>query len=69
MGANYAWGGYWSRDLKETWLLFVQVDVRLLHPCPHDWAKLDSLQVLTTWLNVTPKAAGAAQLYRGTRKE
>jgi len=25
MGANYAWGGYRSWVLKETWLLFVQV--------------------------------------------
>ena len=23
MGANYAWGGYWSWDCKETWLLIV----------------------------------------------
>jgi len=35
---------------------------------PRDWTKLDSLQVLTKWLNVTPKAADAQQLDRGARK-
>jgi hypothetical protein len=35
---------------------------------PRDWTSLDSLQVLTKMLNVTPKAAGAVQLDRGTRK-
>ena len=34
----------------------------------HDWTKLDSFQVLTKWLNVTPKVAGAVQLDRGVRK-
>jgi hypothetical protein len=35
---------------------------------PRDWTRLDSLQVLTKWLNVTLKAAGAVQLDRGARK-
>ena len=35
---------------------------------PRDWTRLDSLQVLTKWLNVTPKVAGAVQLDRGVRK-
>ena len=35
---------------------------------PRDWMRLDSLQVLTKWLNVTPKAADALQSDRGARK-
>jgi hypothetical protein len=35
---------------------------------PRDWMRLDSLQVLTKWLNVTPKAADAQQSDRGARK-
>jgi hypothetical protein len=35
---------------------------------PRDWTSLDSLQVLTKWLNVTPKAADAVQLDLGARK-
>jgi len=35
---------------------------------PRDWTRLDSLQVLTKWLNVTPKAAGAVHLDRRVRK-
>jgi hypothetical protein len=35
---------------------------------PRDWTSLDSLQVLTKWINVTYKAACAVQLDRGTRK-
>ena len=34
----------------------------------HDWTRLDSLQVLTKWLNVTLKVAGDVQLDRGVRK-
>jgi hypothetical protein len=82
MGANYAWGGYWSWDCKETWLLIVwliygayiraridqQAVIREIVSGPRDWTRLDRLQVLTKWLNVSPKAAGAVQLDRGTRK-
>jgi len=35
---------------------------------PRDWMRLDSLQVLIKWLNVTPKAADALQSDRGARK-
>lgn len=35
---------------------------------PRDWPKLDSLQVLTKWLNVTRKTAGSVQLDCGVRK-
>jgi len=35
---------------------------------PRDGTSLDSLQVLTEWLNVTPKAAGDVQLDRGSKK-
>ena len=33
-----------------------------------DRTRLGSLQILTKWLNVTPKAADTVQLDRGTRK-
>ena len=35
---------------------------------PRDWTSLDSLQVLTKWLNVTSKAADAQQSVRRARK-
>jgi hypothetical protein len=35
---------------------------------PRDWTRLDSLQVPTKMLNVTPKAADAQQSDRGARK-
>ena len=35
---------------------------------PRDWTRLDSLQVLTKMLNVSPKAADVQQLDRGARK-
>jgi hypothetical protein len=44
------------------------VVIREIVSRPRDWTSLDSLQVLTEWLNLTPKAAGAVQLDRGTRK-
>jgi hypothetical protein len=45
-----------------------QAVIREIFSGPRDWTRLDSLQVLTKWLNVTPKAAGAAQLDHGMRK-
>jgi hypothetical protein len=42
--------------------------VREIVSGPRDWTKLDSLQVLTKWLNVTLKVAGAVRLDRGVRK-
>ena len=35
---------------------------------PRDWTRLDSLQVLTKWINVMPKAADGQQSDRGARK-
>ena len=35
---------------------------------PRDWTRLDSLEVLTKWLNVMSKAADAVQLDLGARK-
>jgi hypothetical protein len=75
-------GGYWSWDLRNTWLLIVwliydaytharidqQAGIREIVLGPRDWMRLDSLQVLTKWLNVTPKAADAQQSDRGARK-
>jgi hypothetical protein len=34
---------------------------------PRDGTRLDSLEVLTKWLNVTPKAADAQQSDRGAK--
>ena len=75
-------GGYWSWDLRNTWLLIVwliydaytharidqQTGIREMVLGPRDWMRLDSLQVLTKLLNVTPQAADAQQSDRGARK-
>ena len=45
-----------------------QAIIREIVSGPRDWTRLDGLQVLTKWLNVTLKVAGAVQLARGTRK-
>jgi hypothetical protein len=42
--------------------------VREIVSGPRDVTRLDSLQVLTKWINVTPKAADAQQSDRGARK-
>jgi len=69
-------------DLRNTWLLIVwliydaytharidqQAGIREIVLGPRDWMRLDSLQVLTKLLNVTPKAADAQQSDRGARK-
>ncbi len=34
---------------------------------PRDWTRLDNLQVLTKWLNVTPKTADAQRFDRGVK--
>jgi len=44
-----------------------QAVIREIVSGPRDWTRLDSLQVLTKWLNVTSKAAGAVQLDRRAR--
>ena len=36
MWANYAWGGYWSWDPEKDLVTDRMVDLRRLHPCPHD---------------------------------
>ena len=54
--------------VPETFITDQQGVIRETVIGPRDWTRLDSLQVLTKWLNVTPKAAGAVQLDRGTRK-
>ena len=75
-------GGYWSWDLRNTWLLIVwliydaytharidqQTGIREIVFGPRDWMRLDSLQVLTKLFNVTRKAADAQQSDRGARK-
>ena len=45
-----------------------QAIIREIVSGPRDGTTLDSLQVLTKWLNVTPKAADAQQSDRGARK-
>jgi hypothetical protein len=42
--------------------------VREIVSGPRDVTRLDSLQALTKWINVTPKAADAQQSDRGARK-
>ena len=54
--------------VPETFITDQQGVIRETVIGPRDWTRLDSLQVLTKWLNVTPKAAGAVRLDRGTRK-
>jgi hypothetical protein len=75
-------GGYWSWDLRNTWLLIVwliygaysharidqQAGIREIVLGPHDWMRLDSLQVLTKLPNVTLQAADAQPSDRGARK-
>jgi len=45
-----------------------QAVIREIVSGPRDWTRLDSLQVLTKWLNVTSKVGGAVQLDRRARK-
>ena len=45
-----------------------QTGIREIVLGSRDWMRLDSLHVLTKWLNVTPKAADAQQSDRGARK-
>jgi len=54
--------------IPEPFIIERQGAIREIFSWPRDWTRLDSLQVLTKWLNVTPKAAGAVQLDRGARK-
>jgi hypothetical protein len=44
-------------DEPETFIIGQQGVVRAIVIRPRDWTKLDSLQVLTKWLDVTPKGS------------
>ncbi len=56
------------RGAPEMFIIDQQAVIREIVSGPRDWTRLDSLQVLTKWLNVMPKVAGAVQLDRGARK-
>jgi hypothetical protein len=55
-------------DEPETFIIGQQGVIRAIVIRPRDWTKLDSLQVLTKWLDVTPKVADAQQSDRRARK-
>jgi hypothetical protein len=54
--------------VPETFITDQQGVIRETVIGPRDWTRLDSLQVLTKLLNVTPKAVDAQQSDRGTRQ-
>jgi hypothetical protein len=54
--------------VPEPFIIERQGAIREIFSGPRDWMRLDSLQVLTKMLNVTPKAAVAKQSDRGERK-
>jgi cytochrome c biogenesis protein CcmG, thiol:disulfide interchange protein DsbE len=54
--------------VPETFITDQQGVIRETVIGPRDWMRLDSLQVLTKLLNVTPKAADVEQSGRGARK-
>jgi hypothetical protein len=54
--------------VPETFIIDQQGVIREIVIGPRDWTRLDSLQVLTKLLNVTPKSANARQLNGGVRK-
>jgi alkyl hydroperoxide reductase subunit AhpC len=54
--------------VPETFIIDQQGVIREIVIGPRDWTRLDSLQVLTKLLNVTPKAADAQRLDGGARK-
>ena len=59
---------YKRMGVPETFIIDQQGVIREIVIGPRDWTRLDSLQVLTKLLNVTPKAADAQQSDRGARK-
>ncbi|TKB34939.1 MAG: TlpA family protein disulfide reductase [Nitrospira sp.] len=59
---------YKRMGVPETFIIDQQGVIREIVIGPRDWTRLDSLQVLTTLLNVTPKAADAQSLDGGARK-
>ena len=59
----------WKRmGVPETFIIDLQGVIRKMVIGPRDWTRLDSLQVLTKLLNVTPKAADVQQSDSGARK-
>jgi peroxiredoxin len=59
---------YKRMGVPETFIIDQQGVIREIVIGPRDWTRLDSLQVLTKLLNVTPKSADAQQLNGGARK-
>ena len=59
---------YKRMGVPETFIIDQQGVIREIIIGPRDWTRLDSLQVLTKLLNVTPKAADAQQSDRGAEK-
>ncbi|MEQ1562490.1 MAG: TlpA disulfide reductase family protein, partial [Nitrospiraceae bacterium] len=59
---------YKRMGVPETFIIDQQGVIREIVIGPRDWTRLDSLQVLTKLLNVTPKAADAQSLDGGARK-
>ena len=59
---------YKRMGVPETFIIDQEGVIREIVIGPRDWTRLDSLQVLTKLLNVTPKTAEAQPLDRGARK-
>ncbi len=59
---------YKRMGVPETFIIDQQGVIREIVIGPRDWTRLDSLQVLTKLLNVTPKAADVQSLDGGARK-
>ena len=59
---------YKRMGVPETFIIDQQGVIREIVIGPRDWTRLDSLQILTKLLNVTPKTADAPQSDREVRK-
>jgi cytochrome c biogenesis protein CcmG, thiol:disulfide interchange protein DsbE len=59
---------YKRMGVPETFIIDQQGVIREIVIGPRDWTRLDSLQILTKLLNVTPKTADAQQSDREVRK-
>jgi cytochrome c biogenesis protein CcmG, thiol:disulfide interchange protein DsbE len=59
---------YKRMGVPETFIIDQQGVIREIIIGPRDWTRLDSLQVLTQLLHVTPKAADVQPSERGVRK-
>lgn len=59
---------YKRMGVPETFIIDRDGVIREIVIGPRDWTRLDSLEVLTKLLNVTPKAADAQLLDRGARQ-